>query len=561
MGIKKRGISLKFKFVIIVLVMVVVLFATLGSICYSVLGKVLDDAAAKTLNLTVQQYALQMDTKMYRVEDTVNGVEAYVSYSLDSAYDIADAGKRNAFRNEFEQYFVTVAGANPDVLACYMTFSPELTVDGTQGFYYSKNEDGVFVESEPTDVLKFSEGNMAEAAWFYEPVESQAATWIDPYFSSKCNALVISYSVPIYKDDVLVGVVGIDMDFNKLIKYTSGFTVADGGEAYLKSNDGSIHYHLGFYEQGSKAHGDKDVTVTENANKMTQANTDKYVVRYKYDGEDFAMVFDTLENGMKLAIEVDYAAAFASRGVLLRWILGIGVLLGVMMVGVAYYYASRLTRSLRDLTDASHRIANGDLRVQIPDVDTNDEVADLTKSIKTVVNSLKTYTVDMETKAFVDQMTKVKNKSAFNSMVESIDEQIRDGVARFAVVMCDLNYLKVTNDKFGHSAGDEAITRAAHVICEHFPLSQVFRIGGDEFVVILTEHDFRIRQKLIYEFGEHLKQLDNNPHDIKNLSLSYGASEFHAGEDPDFNTVFKRADDRMYLMKQELHKKHGIGLR
>ena len=55
MGIKKRGISLKFKFVIIVLVMVVVLFATLGSICYSVLGKVLDDAAAKTINRTGQQ--------------------------------------------------------------------------------------------------------------------------------------------------------------------------------------------------------------------------------------------------------------------------------------------------------------------------------------------------------------------------------------------------------------------------------------------------------------------------------------------------------------------------
>ena len=558
MGIKKHGISLKIKFVGIILVMVVVLAATLGSLCYSVLGKVLDDDAAQNLNLTVRQYVLQVDNKLCRVEDAVQGVDAYVTGRLNSAYEITDPAVCESFQQYIEQYFVTVAGNNNDVVACYMTFNPELTDNGTKGFYYCKDEDGTLTSADVSDVLKFSE---SENVWFYQPVEKQTALWLDPYYSPKSDMVVISYVLPVYIDDVLVGVVGIDMDFNKLIKYVSGFPVMDTGESYLKSNDGTVHYHLGFYEEGENAHGDKDVTVTENANKMTQATSDKYVIRYKYDGADRAMVFGTLENGMKLVIEADYAVAFSSRSVVLTWILVIGIIFCAVMVGVSYYYASRITRSLRELTDASHRIANGDLRVQIPDVDTSDEVADLTRSIKTVVNSLKTYTVDMETKAFVDQMTKVKNKSAFNSMVESIDEQIRDGVARFAVVMCDLNYLKVTNDKFGHSAGDDAITRAAHIICEHFPLSQVFRIGGDEFVVILTEHDFRIRQKLIYEFGEHLKQIDNNPHDIKNISLSYGASEFHAGEDPDFNAVFKRADERMYQMKQELHKKHGIGSR
>ena len=558
MGIKNRGISLKIKFVGIILVMVVVLFATLGSLCYSVLGKMLDDDASQNLNLMVRQYALQVDNKLCRVEDAAKGVDAYVSGKLDSAYEISDPSVRESFQQYIEQYFVTLAGNNNDVVACYMTFNPELTGDGTQGFYYCKSEDGTLAAAEVTDVLKFSE---SENAWFYQPIEKQSAVWLDPYFSPKSDMLVISYVLPVYIDDVLVGVVGIDMDFDKLIKYVSGFTVMDTGVSYLKNNDGTVHYHLGFYDEGDDAHGDKDVTVTENANKMTQATSDKYVIRYRYNGEDKAMVFATLENGMKLVIEADYAVAFSSRGVLLTWIFAIGIISCIVTVGVSYYYSSRLTRSLRELTDASHRIANGDLRVQIPDVDSHDEVADLTRSIKTVVNSLKTYTVDMETKAFVDQMTKVKNKSAFNSTVESIDEQIRDGVARFAVVMCDLNYLKVTNDKYGHSAGDDAITRAAHVICEHFPLSSVFRIGGDEFVVILTEHDFRIRQKLIYDFGEHLKELDKDPHDINNISLSFGASEFHAGEDPDFNTVYKRADERMYQMKQELHKKHGIGLR
>ena len=188
MGIKSRGISLKFKFVIIILVMVLVLFATLGSICYAVLGKVLDEASAKTLNLTVQQYALKVDNKMSRIEDTVNGVDAYVAGSLDSAYEISDSSKREQFQKEFEQYFVSIAGSNNDVIACYMTFNPELTGNGTEGFYYSKNADGVFVQAEATDVLNFSEGN----SWFYQPVENQEAMWLDPYYSEKCDALLIS---------------------------------------------------------------------------------------------------------------------------------------------------------------------------------------------------------------------------------------------------------------------------------------------------------------------------------------------------------------------------------
>ena len=560
MGLKNRNISLKYKFVIIILVMVVVSFALMGTVCYLFLGSILDDASNKNLNHTVQQYALQIDNKLYRIEDEVNGVEAFVSGSLESSDEIADSDTRMEFQKDFEQYFVSVAGSNPDVTACYMTFNPELTGDGTQGFYYCKNSDGVLAQSEVTDVLKFSSVDMDEAGWFYRPLEKREALWIEPYYSDKCGAMVISYVVPIYKGDVLIGVVGIDMDFDKLVSYVGNFTVLDGGEAYIKSKDGSIHYLSNTFTK-DKATSDKDYVITGNVGKMTQVRTDKSVVRYEYEGTDNVMAFDSLSNGMKLVIHVESAEAYSARRTLLGWIFAFGIVLGALMLGVAYYYASRLTRSLRDLTEASHKIANGDFKTSLPEVTTNDEVADLTRSMKTVVESLKTYTVNMESKAFVDQMTKVKNKSAYNGMVESIDEQIKDGVARFAVVMCDLNYLKVTNDRYGHNAGDEAITRAAHIICEHFPLSQVFRIGGDEFVVILTEHDFKIRQKLIYDFGEHLKELGNEPGDIHNISLSFGASEFHAGEDLDYNAVFKRADERMYQMKQELHRKHGIGLR
>ena len=263
--------------------MVLASFALMGTVCYLFLGSVLDDAANKNLNYTVQQYALQLDNKLYRIEDEVNGVEAFVSGSLESADEIESAYTRTEFQEDFEQYFVSVAGSNPDVKACYMTFNPELTGNGTQGFYYCKDSDGALAQGEVTDVLKFSAVDMDEAGWFYRPLENREAMWIEPYYSDKCGSMVISYVVPIYKDEILIGVVGIDMDFDKLVSYVGNFNVMDDGAAYLKSKDGSIHYLSNTFAKDI-ATSDKDYVITGNASKMTQVRTDKTVVRYECHG-------------------------------------------------------------------------------------------------------------------------------------------------------------------------------------------------------------------------------------------------------------------------------------
>ena len=56
----------------------------------------------------------------------------------------------------------------------------------------------------------------------------------------------------------------------------------------------------------------------------------------------------------------------------------------------------------------------------------------------------------------------------------------------------DLNNLKTINDTYGHDKGNIAIMKLANMICEVFSKSPVFRIGGDEFAVILFKKDYRI---------------------------------------------------------------------
>jgi len=83
-----------------------------------------------------------------------------------------------------------------------------------------------------------------------------------------------------------------------------------------------------------------------------------------------------------------------------------------------------------------------------------------------------------------DELTGVRNKTAYNELETSMQDSINKGMdyLPFAFVVCDANNLKKINDTEGHAAGDEYIKSCAMLLCNIFDHSPVFRVGGDEFV-------------------------------------------------------------------------------
>ena len=90
-----------------------------------------------------------------------------------------------------------------------------------------------------------------------------------------------------------------------------------------------------------------------------------------------------------------------------------------------------------------------------------------------------------------DPLTNVNNRIAYENKIKNIQAEINNNIYQhFAIAMFDVNNLKLVNDNNGHDAGDEYLNRACHLICNIFKHSPVFRIGGDEFVAILTGDDY-----------------------------------------------------------------------
>ena len=164
--------------------------------------------------------------------------------------------------------------------------------------------------------------------------------------------------------------------------------------------------------------------------------------------------------------------------------------------------------------------------------------------------------------AYIDALTGIGNKAAYEAKVTELNDKMEHGLKELSVVMIDVNGLKTINDNYGHSNGDTYIKGVSQEICEVFKKSPVYRIGGDEFVVILLGEDYEQREERVIALRDLLEQSYHN--EDRDPWLRYSAAvgiADYGQEDTMVETIFKRADKNMYEEKMKFKKENRIAIR
>ena len=116
----------------------------------------------------------------------------------------------------------------------------------------------------------------------------------------------------------------------------------------------------------------------------------------------------------------------------------------------------------------------------------------------------------------------------------------------FAIVVLDVNNLKIINDTLGHQAGDQYLKEACKIICDTFKHSPVFRLGGDEFAVIARGNDYEHMEELL----EAVSRRNAEAAHTNGVVIACGMAKFDG--DANVDEVFARADKKMYENKSKL---------
>lgn len=150
--------------------------------------------------------------------------------------------------------------------------------------------------------------------------------------------------------------------------------------------------------------------------------------------------------------------------------------------------------------------------------------------------------------AFTDIMTKTRNRSAYERYVD--DKAGFDAKkGNLSLILIDLNDLKKVNDTYGHNDGDQVLIEAARCVKEILgDLGEVYRIGGDEFVVIIEGKDVdgqACREKLSEEIGRRNEKAEHP------FTVAFGFASAKKDDCGDLKELQKKADINMYMDKQK----------
>ncbi len=195
------------------------------------------------------------------------------------------------------------------------------------------------------------------------------------------------------------------------------------------------------------------------------------------------------------------------------------------------------------------------------DIRTGDEIENLYLALTKTTQDVLTYfeklrrakkqVAEMDALAHRDSLTGIKNKAAYDEVTEQIDKKISAGTAAFCIVMVDVNFLKKVNDTYGHERGNEYLLNASRLICAVFGKEHVYRIGGDEFVVVIEGEKVSLCQYFAEQFKAEMARKNANKllEPWEKVSAAIGVSYYQAGVDKTADEVFKRADKEMYENK------------
>lgn len=146
-----------------------------------------------------------------------------------------------------------------------------------------------------------------------------------------------------------------------------------------------------------------------------------------------------------------------------------------------------------------------------------------------------------------DMLTGVLNRNAMNKRVEELEAEAASSEHGIGVVFVDLNGLKTANDSKGHNEGDEMLKNVATKIKSIYSDKEVYRVGGDEFLIITTDVD-RDEFDTLFEQLKKLSRVEGEP--------AFALGSYYDDMEKNIEAIMQIADKNMYINKAEYYEIH-----
>ena len=533
------------------------------------------------IQAVVRQKVVSADARLEHYEKYITLVTDYIENMYRNKEDMVDRGRIYYGPSNTHEYELTRMLANEEVKA--EDLSEELlffsNLEQVWKLIAEENEDlistvyagttvGLLTSYDRWSYLSYSEDSdeayydYFQSDWYSQGKEESGIFYTDLYVDSQGRGLTITIASP-FRDEEgrFMGVDCADFDITGLYNELLNIDLGKGAFTFTMDEDGVL-----ISPDADKLSVEEITQLSPDEMKKFMNDSDGIIeikdavyVRTNIERIGWTLCACVPKEIIHESIE-DAERAIHYAIVLFMIVVGIIIIIEIIVVNHA---VSSITYPMELLGQDMKIISEGDMNYRAK-VYRNDEIGDITSRLNEMVDRLNiTMRELMNTQQHADAMSRlatrdaltgIRNKTAYDNQIRLLQESFNSGNHEFGFVMVDLNNLKTINDSYGHDKGDIAIKKCCRLICETFTHSPVFRIGGDEFVIVLRESDYRNIDVLLTQFKKKVSILKDNIRlqPWERVSAAIGYALYDDEQDTSVQSVLARADQEMYKNKKKM---------
>ncbi len=533
--------SIKFQILALCFFSMLILALGMGAISIMTIDRLTGEHEAETLNRIAETQREVINTQLIHAEDVTKFVANEVKQKIAESPGMPDKEMRRFLSSRARAAFQNAVG-NLDVVCSYYVYYADELNGSEENLWRVRPAYGEDYEDRPLGLVSaYPADDASHTSWYKLPVEKGHGMWIPPYYYDEQQRFLLSYVTPVFKDNQLVAVIGVDMDFRQLLTHIEYLPTYNAGRTFMSDLSGRTHYTPEHPDGIESTRGGK--LISSKGNFLVPNTHSDELMRYTWNGKEYDMAVVSLRNEMALLVAVPVHEIYAEAMFKIIQLCEVFLLFGLLSAVFCFVMSTRMTKKLTSLTKAAHEIAAGNFDVAVPEGG-NDEIGDLCRAFAHTASQLKKNQEDMEMRTYHDALTGVYNRFGVDREIKAWWPEAKSAV----MINLDIDDFKFINDLYGHAIGDEVLKKLSRILLSYFGDAGIIgRNGGDEFVVILKDISTVEAEKRIADFCNLPKSFTVGERG-KTFSVSAGVSLYPELAD-DLTALFRQADEALYGVK------------
>ena len=191
------------------------------------------------MRLLSNQKCAEVEYEIININENVDLLAEYIYEKVTSIDVLEDEDRRKELNRYLEDLSIYALKGMKVPGTIYTRWAPEVVRNGIDGFFLQQ-VDGKIERLEITNLLEYNPSDVSRVGWYYIPIQTGAPVWLDPYMNLNNDMKMISYVIPIYLDNKPVGVVGMDIQLDSIIKKVEELEIYKTGFARLLDVNGKV---------------------------------------------------------------------------------------------------------------------------------------------------------------------------------------------------------------------------------------------------------------------------------------------------------------------------------